>query len=813
MAKILPPEALHRRCDPGRFAFRTSAEIAPLEEIVGQQRALDAIDFGLEMRAAGFNIYVLGDAGTGRTSAVRAFIGRIAEGEPVPRDWCYLFNFREPSEPLAVSFEPGRAVEFRSAMAGLVGHLRSELPKVYESKEYKHQKAVITEEFNRRQQELFGELEREAAARGFRIRAGAGEFSIVAVDEKGEPITEEAFKSLDEEKRRRLREDGRHVRERLDAVVGILKKAEKETRERLAELERYAATTVLAPRMEEIRGRFGADPKVAAYLDAVTADILANLADFRPPPEEPEQPPVPFLRMPRPEPDLTRYAVNVLVDNGGLKGSPCLFESNPTYYNLFGRIEHRFHMGAALTDFTMIRAGALHRANGGYLVVNALDLLRNLFSYDALKRALRNGEVRIEDVWEQYRLVSMAAMKPEPIPLDVKVILIGSPEIYYLLYNLDEEYRELFKVKADFDTRMERTDENVDRYAAFVAAKVREESLRHFDPSGVARLVDYGCRIAGHQGKLTSRFRDVADLIREADYWAGKAGAPVVSGEHVDRAWEARVYRHGLIEALSREAVAEGTVIVETAGEKVGQVNGLAVIDLGDYAFGKPSRITATVHAGKAGVVNIERETKLSGRIHDKAVLILSNYLGRRYGSHKPVTLSASIAFEQLYGIVEGDSATCAELYALLSALSGVPLKQNVAVTGSMDQSGAVQPVGGVNEKIEGFFDLCRLRGLDGTHGVIIPRRNAVNLMLRQDVVEAARAGLFRVYAVDRVEEGFEILFGMPAGEPGPGGMFPDGTLDRLIAERLEALREAAREEEEPAPGEPGGEDERGEEP
>lgn len=805
MARTLSPEELHRPCDTDLFRFRTSEEVAPLEEIIGQKRALDSIEFGLDLRRAGFNIYVLGDTGTGRTSAIRAFVGRLAEGGPVPRDWCYVFNFREPTEPVAISLEPGRGVEFRRDMAALVAHLRSEITKVYDSKEYKHQKNVITEEFSRKQQEMLGGLEKEAEGKGFRLRAAMGEFSIVPVDEKGEPITEEGFKALDEAKKKRLREDGLRIRERLDTVVGILKKAEKATRERLAELDRYAATSVLGPRVEEIRGRYPDHEKIGAYLNAVAADVLANIGDFRAPSEEGEQqPPLPFLKMARPEPDFTKYMVNVLVDNNGRKGSPCVFEGNPTYYNLFGRMEHRFHMGAALTDFTMIRAGSLHKANGGYLVINALDLLRNIFSYDALKRTIRSAEIRVEDVWEQYRLVSMAAMKPEPIPLDVKVILIGSPEIYYLLYNLDEEYRELFKVKADFDTRMDRTDENIARYAAFVSAKVREEKLRPFDPSGVGKLVEYGSRIAEHKEKLTSRFSDVSNLIRESDYWAGKAGASVVSGEHVEKAWNERVYRHSMIESLSREVMAEGTVIVDTAGEKVGQVNGLAVIDLGDYAFGKPSRITAAVYAGKAGVVNIERETKLSGKIHDKAVLILANYLGRRYATRKPINLTASLAFEQLYGMIEGDSATCAELYALLSALAGVPVRQNVAVTGSMDQTGTVQPIGAVNEKIEGFFELCRLRGLDGSHGVIIPRKNVVNLVLKREVVEAARAGKFHVYAIDRVEEGFEILFGMAAGEPGPEGAYPEGTLNRLVEDRLTALREAVREEpvEEEAPPE-----------
>ena len=498
--------------------------------------------------------------------------------------------------------------------------------------------------------------------------------------------------------------------------------------------------------------------------------------------------------MPRQETTYNKYAVNVLVNNGNLKGAPCVFETNPTYYNLFGRIEHKFQYGVAVTDFTMIKAGSLHRANGGYIVIHALDLLRNLFSYDALKRALRNREVKIEDIWEQYRLVTTAMLKPEPIPLDVKVILIGNPLIYYLLYNLDEEYKELFKVKADFDNQMDRTDESVMNYASFVAAKAKEENLLPFDPSGVSKIVEYGSRLAEHQNKLSSKFSEISDLIREAHYWAKTEESTIVSDRHVEKAIEEKIYRHNRIEERLRELMDEGTLIVETSGERVGQINGLAVMSLGDYSFGKPSRITTTVYTGKAGIVNIERETKLSGKIHEKAILILSNYLGRMYARKKPITLSASITFEQLYGMVEGDSATCAELYSLLSAISGVPIKQNLAITGSMDQNGNVQPIGGVNEKIEGFFHLCKLRGLDGSHGVIIPERNIKNLMLRKEVIEAVREGKFHIYSIDHIDEGIELLMGLPAGKLQPDGTYPEGSLHYLVEKRLTEMREALKE-------------------
>jgi len=793
VAKVLSAEELRKPCDPGRFRFATTADVAPLSRIVGQQRALEAIDFGLNMRSLGFNIYVLGESGTGKTSAIRTFVAEKAMLEPVPPDWAYVFNFVEPAEPIAISLPPGRGVEFQRDMEELVASLKVAIPKVFESKEYEQQKSQIVEAFQKRQKELFAAMEAEAESKGFSVRANISGFSIVAVDEAGEPMTEEKFNALEERKKRAMRENGKQVQERLDDMVRNIKAEDKATKDSLAKLERNAALSVLGLEVEEIRRKHEGNAKLLSYLGAVQEDVLASLEDFKGGGED-QPSPLPFLKLAKQEPSFARYSVNVIVNHGGTSGAPCVFETNPTYYNLFGRIEHKFQMGAAITDFTMIKAGALHKANGGFLVIGALDLLRNIFSYDALKRAVRNREVKIEDVWEQYRLVTTSAMKPEAIPMDVKVILIGNPEIYYLLYNLDEEYRELFKVKADFDHRIARSEENLDSYAAFVATKTREEGLLPFDAAGVARVVEFGARLAEDQEKLSTKFSDISNLLREAHYWASRDGAGAVSKAHVEQALRAKVLRDSRIEERMRELTAEGTVIVESSGERTGQVNGLAVYDMGDYSFGKPSRITATVYAGKGGVLNIERETKLSGKIHEKAVLILSNYLGRCFAGKAPISLTASITFEQLYGMVEGDSATCAELYALLSALSGVPLRQGIAVTGSMDQNGAVQPIGGVNEKVEGFFDLCRMRGLDGTQGVLIPARNRRNLMLKDEVIGAVREGTFRIYEIDRVEEGVEVLTGIPAGAFGPDGKYPEGTVYRKAADRLEELREAVRE-------------------
>jgi lon-related putative ATP-dependent protease len=796
MARVLSADDMYKSCDERIFDFRTTGDIPSLDGIVGQERALTAIDFGLNLTSMGFNIYVLGESGTGKTSAVSSFISKKAEQEKVPPDWCYVYNFEDPTEPIALSLETGRGVSLQKEMAELITSLKVEIPKIFDSKIYKKQYGVIMEAFQARQKELFGSVEREAGEKGFQLRPAMGGFTIVAIGSSGEPLTEEEYNAFDDEARNRLRENGKQIQEKVDDIKRVLKGDEKRPREKLRELERNAALSVLGQLIEDIRAQYPPDDTLGSYLDAVKEDIIANIDDFKPPSEEPAQSPAPIIKMPPREPDFSRYTVNVIVNNGGQKGAPCIFESNPTYYNLFGRMEHKVQFGAAFSDFTMIKAGTLHRANGGYLVINATDLFRNLFSYDALKRAIRNCEVKIEDVWEQYRQVPTAMGRPQPIPLDVKVILIGNPEIYYLLHNLDEEYRELFKVKADFDNRMERSEENIRKYAAFIGTKAMGEDLYPFDRSGVARVVEFGSRLAEHKEKLSSKFSDISNLLRESHYWAKKAGSPVISRAHVEKALEEKDYRHSRLDDRLREVMNEGTLIVETSGETTGQVNGLAVLNTGDYSFGKPSRITAAVYAGKGGVLNIERETKLSGKIHEKAVLILSNYLGSVYAARRPISLAASLTFEQLYGMIEGDSATCAELYALLSAISQIPVRQGIAVTGSMDQGGNVQPIGGVNEKIEGFFALCRLRGLDGSQGVIIPERNVRNLMLKKDVVKATAEEMFRIHTIDHVEEGIEILTGMRPGTPGPDGTFPEGTFHRLVQDRLDVLREASKREE-----------------
>jgi len=794
MADKLSADQAYKACDPDVFTFSTTDDLPAFAGTIGQEKALNALDFGLSLESTGFNIFLLGESGTGKMTTIRSILVGRAITEPVPKDWCYVYNFKDPDNPLAISLEPGMAVAFQKDMEELIKILRVEIPKAFESKEYEKQKNKIVEEAQRREREIFSALEVEAQTKGFSLRKTISGLVVTPVKKTGEPLTEQEYELLEERMKQKIEEIGSVLQEKLNDAVRMVRETEKLVKEQLSRLEKEAALSAVGHLIDEIKAKYK-DERILSYLEAVKEDILENLESFKVQEEQP--PPLPFMKLPKAEPTFTKYTVNVLVNNKDCKGAPYVFESNPTYYNLFGRIEHKFQFGIAMTDFSMIKSGSLHKANGGYIVINALDLLRNIFSYDALKRAIRNKEIRIEDVWEQYRLISTTTLKPEAIPLDVKVILVGSPFLYYLLYNLDEEYRELFKVKSDFDSRMERTDENIQKYAAFVANRCREENLLPFDGTGVAKIVEVGSRLAEHQHKLTSRFSEITDIIREASYWASKAHSSIVTGEYVQRAVDEKIYRTNRIEERLREMILEGTLIVDTAGEKPGQVNGLAVVDLGDYSFGKPSRITARTYAGKAGVVNIERETKMSGRIHEKAILIISNYLGSKYATKKPISLSASITFEQLYEIVEGDSATCAELYALLSSIADIPLKQGISVTGSMDQNGEVQPVGGINEKIEGFFDLCRFRGLDGSHGVIIPRRNVKNLMLKKDVVDTIRNGGFTIYPIERVEQGMEILSGLPSGELREDGTYPEGTINYLVVKRLTEITEAIKEKKE----------------
>lgn len=789
--KIQPvlPDKLKWTCDPQSFSFKTTNELPTLEGTIGQERALKAMDFGLGLASHGFNIYVLGEGGTGKTTTVKSLLEKKAKDEKIPDDWFYVYNFIDPDRPFALNLPAGSGIELKGDMEELVEALRRDIPKVFESKDYERHRDEILDGQQERTKALFYRLEQKAQEKGFVLKKTASGLSVAPAKD-GKAIKQDEFDALSKQEKQRIDADSKILQDKLADTIREARQIEKETKDRINALDREVVQYVVNPLINELLEKYKAFTQIIDYLNDVKEDVLERSDDFRPKEEFPLA--IPGLKLPKSEPSFERYAVNLIVNNKDTKGAPVVIETNPTYYNLFGRIEYRVQYGIASTDFTMIKAGSIQKANGGYLVVNALDLLRNIFSYDSLKRAIKNKEVKIEDVWEQYRLITTSALKPEAIPLNIKIILVGSPFLYYLLYNLDDEYKKYFKVKADFDSKMPRNKENIDKYALFIATRCKEEGLKPFDSTGAARIVEYGCRLADDQGKLSAQFSEVTDIIREASFWAGKNGH--VTGDDVEKAIKEKVYRSSRIEERLRELITEGTLMVDTDGEAVGQVNGIAVLSMGDYAFGKPSRITAKTYMGDSGVVNIEREVKMSGRIHNKGMMILTGYLGEKYGQETPINLSASICFEQSYEEVEGDSAASTELYALLSSISGVPIKQGIAVTGSMNQMGEVQPIGGVNEKIEGFFDVCSAKGLTGNQGVLMPEKNLKHLMLKKDVIDAVKAGKFNIYAVKNVEEGIEVLTGVPAGEKQPDAKYPEGTINYLVSKRLKELAKNLKE-------------------
>lgn len=773
-------------CAPDVFDFSSTEEVEPLDGVVGQERAVRSFDFGFKISTRGFNVFAAGPPGTGKHSSVTSFVKEQAALESVPSDWCYVNNFKDPDKPIAVELQYQTAKIFAKDINDLIEACRAEIPKSFDSEENERRKDKILADFQTRRDEALTQLRENASARDFSIElTTAGIITIPIVE--GKLMKRDDYETLSEEDRKRIKAETEALQQEVSRTMAAVRTAEKETKELLEKLDEEIALFAIGHMLEDLRQKYAENAKILEYLEAVQKDILDNLDTFKTS-EKKAGFQLPGLEPPDHEQAFEKYRVNVFVGHDGDGGAPVVYEPNPTYYNLFGRLEYEARFGAMITSFKMIKSGALQRANGGYLILNALDLLLNPFSYDALKRALKTRESRLENMGEQFRIIPAATLQPEPIPLQVKVILIGSRYVHDLLYALDEDFRKLFKVKADFSVDMDRTAMNVDKYAALVSAKCRQENLIHYDPSGVAKIVEYGVRLAEDRKKLSTRVLDLNDLISEAGYWASTNGNRLVTGNDVKHAIAERVNRSNMLEEHIHELFADGTILVDTEGAAVGQVNGLSVIFLGDYAFGKPSRITSKVYVGKKGVINIEREAKLSGQIHDKAVLILSGYLGDRFAGDKPLAMNATIGFEQSYGMIEGDSASSTELYALLSSLSGVPLKQNIAVTGSVNQQGEVQPIGGANQKIEGFYDVCRVKGLMGDQGVLIPRRNIKHLALREDVIEALASGKFHLWAVDTIDEGIELLTGKPAGVRQADGSWESGTINNLVDERFRSL-------------------------
>jgi lon-related putative ATP-dependent protease len=791
MNKIEPlaPEQLYRRCEADRFVFQTTAELEDLTEIIGQARAIGAARFGIGMRRDGYNLYVMGPSGIGKRATVRRLLEQRVVEEPRPFDWCYVHNFSQPHKPRAIRLPAGRGEKLRADMQQLLEELRATIPAVFEGEEYRRRLAQINDEFGAAQTKAFEEVGEAATQRRIALLRTPNGFSFAPVKD-GEVISPEEFAKLPAEEQQRIERDTGMLQDMLEKVIHQVPRWRRERSERVRQLNEEVVLFAVGHLIDALRNEYAEFPVVLTYLDEVRKNISESIDDFRKPKEEHG---APMLLIMQESSDFNRFRVNLLVAHGGREGAPIVDEEHPTYQNLIGRVEHLSQLGMLVTNFLQIKPGALHQANGGYLLLDAIKLLSQPFSWEALKRALSTREIRIESLGQMYSLISTVSLEPEPIPLDLKVVLMGDRLLYYLLAQYDPEFSELFKVAADFEDETPRSAENDLLYARLVGTLARRDKLRPFDRGAVARIIEHCARRAEDSEKLSTHMESLADLVREADYWAEQGNRPAVTGEDVERAVEAQIHRADRLRERSHEAILRGTLHIDTSGEQLGQVNALSVFQLGQFAFAQPSRVTAVTRLGTGALVDIQREVKLAGPIHSKGVLILTSFLASRYAPERPLSLSASLVFEQTYGPVEGDSASTAELCALLSSLSGMPIRQSLAVTGSVDQFGRVQAIGAVNEKIEGFFDICSKRGLNGEQGVLIPAANVPHLMLRQDVIDAAKVGQFHIYPLETVDQAIEMLTGAPAGELDAQGHFPEGSVNRRVAERLKKLAEIRR--------------------
>ncbi len=784
----LAADRLYRPADLTEFAFATTADLEPIEEMVGQDRAAQAIRFGTRIERPGFNLFVIGPPGAAMQDAVRGALEAQAHTEPSPKDWVYVYNFVDADRPIAIELPAGRAPKFRDAVHELIDDFRTALPAVFQSDDYQTRRSAIDEEFHKKQGEAFAALSEKAGRESIAIMRTPYGFALAPVQD-GKVVPPEEFGNWPEERRGKVQAAMRELEKELEHVVHQLPRLEKERRDAVRQLDRETARLAVDQLIQEARRGFADLPRIAGHFDAVRADLIDNIAIFMGKADEddggaPARPFNPF----------ERYEVNVLVtqaDHG--EGAPIVEELHPSLGNLVGRIDYVAVHGALVTNFRFIKPGAMHRANGGYLMLDARHLLTEPFSWTALKRTLRRGEIEIEDISRFLGLTSTLSLDPDPIPLDIKVILFGDRLLYFMLAALDSELEEHFKVLADFESDFARSAANEAVLARLFAAVVKRSDLRPFDRAAVALLLEHAARLAGHAGKLTLQVERLRDVLAEADFWANSEDRAVVGRAEVERALDERVRRASRLRDRSHEMVLQNVALIDTAGAHVGQVNGLSVVELGGYAFGHPTRITCQVRPGSGKVVDIEREVELGGPIHSKGVLILSGLLAGRYALDTPMSLFASLVFEQSYGGVEGDSASSAELYALLSALADVPLRQDLAVTGSVNQHGEVQAIGAVNEKIEGFFDICRARGLTGRQGVLVPEANVQHLMLRADVIDACAAGQFAVYPVATIDQGIALLTGLPAGGRASDGSYPPGSVNRRVEDRLRSFADVRR--------------------
>ncbi|MFP6690503.1 MAG: AAA family ATPase [Alphaproteobacteria bacterium] len=800
--KPLPVESLCSICDPAQFPFATTAELDDQLDIAGQDRAVDAVRFALGIKQEGYNVFVLGPPGSGKHAVAKKLLKQQAKDEATPSDWCYVYNFERRHKPLMLELPAGDGARLRNAVDKLIEDLKIAIPAIFESDEYRNQRKIIGDDVKQRQESAFQKIQREASAVNIAIMQTENGIAFAPMQE-GEMLPPEKLSTMSEEEQETLQKNIGELQKRFRDTMMMVPQWAREAREKFLALDREVASVAAKSMIEETRGQFADMPRVLEYLEAVEKDAVDNVGLFRGPEEgggaTPAGAPGQMAgQAPASEPADTdapfrRYRVNLIVDRSKLQGSPVVYADHPTYQELIGSIEHVAEFGTLMTDFTRIKSGALHRANGGYLMLDARKVLMEPFAWEGLKRALRSHEIRVEHPTQSAGVISTQTLSPEPVPLKIKVVLIGERQLYYMLDQGDPDFAELFKVTSDFDDKIERTEETNMMYARLLGTLARRDGMRALTSGAVARLCDYSARLAADSERLSTQMRRVTDLVPEADYFATERKHDIIEVDDVDKAIEGALERVSRIREAMQEQILRGTVLIDTDGSKVGQINGLAVLQTGRFAFGKPSRITVRLRMGSGKVIDIEREVELGGPLHSKGVLILSSYLAARYAADRPLSLAASIVFEQSYGGVDGDSASSTELYALLSALSDAPIKQSLAVTGAVNQHGEVQAIGGANEKIEGFFDICSARGLSGDQGVLIPESNVKNLMLRRDVLDAVRDGRFHVYAVSTIDQGIETLTGVKAGERGKNGAFPPDSINGRVEARLMELAEQRR--------------------
>jgi lon-related putative ATP-dependent protease len=794
----VPIERLTTHIDETSLGFTSTREMAPLEGTIGQERALKALDFGLDVDAHGFNIFVAGAPGSGRNTTLGSVIGKLAAGRPIPNDWVYVHNFHDPMKPRGISLPPGMGRHLAASMEELVTEAKARIPRAFEGGEYQQRVEAALSDVHEKHRQLTEEMVEEARKRGVALALTDSGVIATPLGPDGEPMTPEQLSQISDEDGAQIQEQQRALQEFIGDRISVLRQLERDAAHVRHQVNREIAEFVLQALFAEMREGYKEHPEAVTYLEEVREDMVHNVSSFLHQ-ERQEGGPAGLQELiagmagGASADETLRYHVNVFVDHSLSTGAPYVSEQSPTYHNVFGRMQHTMRQGVMSTDFTMLSSGAIHKANGGFLVLQAADVLSNPFVWQSLKQALKNRQARIENVSEQFSMVPTSSLEPEGIPLDVKVVLVGNSNLARMMMLYDEDFPKLFKVKAEFGHDFTINTENIKKHAQFIVNRVQEHGLRHFDASGVARLIEHSSRLVEDQARLTARFTDIADLITEAAYCAKVAGRDLVTGEDVLRAVQEHRERSNMVEDRLQSLYDEGTIRLEVDGDEVGQINGLAVIDMGDYSFGRPSRLTARIGLGRGEFGSVEQSAQMSGRVHSKGFQILIGYLMGKYGIDATFPFRVSIAFEQTYEEIDGDSASSTETYALLSALSGVPIKQGFAVTGSMDQQGRVQAIGGATRKIEGFFDVCKAKGLTGTQGVLIPASNIRHLVLRKEVVDAVKAGQFHLYGVETIEQGIELLTGVKAGVPGKNGKYPKGSINALVTEALAGMSDRLR--------------------